>query len=98
MSYRVIITADVEKQVFDCALYIARDNPDRALSWADDVFEVMRGLSDYPHASPEDPKLSRQVGRTIRRRAFGEYLIFYEVDEQAQAVVMHLFVHAKRER
>ena len=98
MSYRFILPADVENQVYDCALFIARDNPGRALSWVDEVVEMMESVCEWPDAHSVDESMSRLVGRTIRRRAFGEYLMFYEVDMQARAVVMHLFIHAKRDR
>ena len=98
MSYRFILPTDVENQVYDCALHIAQDNPTRAISWLDEVIEAMKGVCEMPHAHTEHPALSRQVGRTIRHRPFGNYLIFYQVDDEAKAVIMHLFIHAKRDR
>lgn len=98
MSYLFILPARVENQIYDCALYIAQDSPVRALSWVDDVIAAMKNVCDMPHAHTEDHEMSLRVGRTIRHIPFGEYLIFYEVDEELKAVVMHLFIHAKRDR
>lgn len=98
MNYRFILPADVEKQVYDCALFIARDYPVRAMSWVDDVIATMKSVCELPHAHTQDQALSKLVGKTIRRLPMGEYLIFYYVDDQSNAVIMHLFIHAKRDR
>lgn len=97
MSYRFDLPADVENQIYDCAVYIARDNPGRAVTWVDDVLAEMRRCCESPLAHPIDPRLSSRVGRDIRKRPFGNYLIFYHVDEDRRVVTMHLFRHAARE-
>ncbi len=98
MSYRFDLPSDVENQIYDCALYIAQDNPERALTWIDEAITTMRTICDMPNAHAVDEKMTAQIGLEIRSRPFGNYLIYYRVDETEKVVQMHLFIHAKRER
>ncbi|MEM6393422.1 MAG: type II toxin-antitoxin system RelE/ParE family toxin [Planctomycetota bacterium] len=96
MNYRFLLPPDVENLVYDAALYIAEDNPRRAIAWVDEVFDAMRSICELPRASSVDEEKTAQLGREIRRKPFGRYQIFYEVNETDQRVTVVHFQHGAR--
>jgi toxin ParE1/3/4 len=56
--------------------WIARDNPERANSYVEELIEACDGLAEFPNRFPLARFRSR---RPIRQRPFGNYLILYEV-------------------
>ncbi|MEM1098101.1 MAG: type II toxin-antitoxin system RelE/ParE family toxin [Planctomycetota bacterium] len=97
MNYRVEIPPYVENQILDQALYIARDSVEQALLWADGIQSKIKGLGEMPHASSVDTDASVRAGHEVRRRAIGNYLVFYFVDEENGVVVMEGFRHGARQ-
>lgn len=65
---------------------IARDNPTRAVSFVQELRAKCMDLSDMPDAFPLVPRYER---RGIRRRAHGNYLIFYR-SQNDRIVVIHV--------
>jgi toxin ParE1/3/4 len=72
--------------------YIAQDNPKRALSFVRELRSAALTLADTPRAFPVVPRYERYG---IRRRPFGNYLIFYRV-EADQLVILHI-LHGARD-
>jgi plasmid stabilization system protein ParE len=56
--------------------YIARDNPARALSFVRELRECCERLEEKPERFPLAP---RHESSGVRRRVYGNYLIFYRV-------------------
>lgn len=54
--------------------YIARDNPNRAVSFVEEIIERCQRLGQGPYAFAVVPRYAH-LG--IRKRTFGNYLIFY---------------------
>lgn len=74
---QVALSAFAEADLLDIALYIAEDNPDRALSFADELQEACNGLADRPLRFPLLPGFETSG---LRRRVHGRYSIIYRID------------------
>ena len=96
MSYRVVILPTVENQILDQVLYIAQDSIDNALRWEQELHQRIMGLCELPLAHPTSPPESRAFDREVRKMNFGNYLIFYRVDEANKAVHILAFMHGAR--
>lgn len=75
----------------DIGDWIARDNPDRAVTFIEEILATCDGLTDFPLSNPPFPRL----GPKARRRNHGSYAIFYEVS--AAGVIILAVVHAVRD-
>ncbi len=60
------------------------DNPARAASFVDELYDRCLTLGDNPRAFPLLPD---HEGKGIRRRVFGNYLIFYRVIDETTEVL-----------
>src|SRR3954453_10701956 len=73
--------------------YIARDNPRRAVSFVSELVECCSRLADMPRGFPLVPRYQHPG---VRRRPYGEYLIFYRLNEQADRIeVLHILNGAR---
>ena len=75
---RVELTETALGDLEDIALFIARDNPDRALTFVDELEDACSGLVENPERFP---LVSRFEHFGIRRRVHGAYLIFYRISK-----------------
>jgi len=64
--------------------YIAKDSPRRALEFIKKLRHEARQIGEMPKAFPLVPRYE-QYG--IRRRSFGNYLIFYRVGDDGVYIV-----------
>ena len=71
--------------------YIARDNPQRALSFVRDLRERCVRIAELPRAAQHRPDL----GEGVRVVPFGRYLICYR-EEDDGGVVIERVVHGSR--
>ncbi len=67
--------------------FIAQDNPDRAVTFVEELRARCREPADFPLASAARPDL----GDDLRMAMFGRYLIFYRLDENVLEIrrVLH---------
>lgn len=89
---RVAFSSEAEADISEIALFIARDNKPRALSFTRELRQAARRLGEMPRAFPLVPR-HEQDG--VRRRPYKDYLIFYRV-EQTQVFVVRV-LHGARE-
>lgn len=75
----------------DLADWIARDNPDAALSFVGELRIACAELNDFPRRYPSAPHL----GPEVRRRTYGNYHIVYRL--AGEDVVIIAIVHAARD-
>ena len=75
---RVRFTDTAEADLEEIADFIAADNVDLAIGFVMELREACFGLADHPHRFP---LVDSQVDGMLRRRPFGNYLIFYRADE-----------------
>ncbi|MDD3580729.1 MAG: type II toxin-antitoxin system RelE/ParE family toxin [Desulfobacca sp.] len=64
--------------------YIARDNPERAVLFIQEIRERCLKITTYPEAAPLRPEL----GEGVRMVPFGRYLIFYTVSSDTIRVAV----------
>lgn len=88
----VTISAEAERDIEAIGDYIARDNPDRAISYIRELRAKCLALADLPHGFPLVPRYERQG---VRHRVHGRHLIFYRVEAEA-VVILHV-VHGAQD-
>jgi toxin ParE1/3/4 len=71
--------------------YIARDNPTRALSFADELRQRCEQIADAPAAAPLRP----DIAEGIRLVPFGRYLILYSIP--GDHVLIERIMHGARD-
>lgn len=81
---KVVFTSRAKASLREIALFIARDNADRALSFLRDLESVARQLGDAPLSFPLVPRYEHHG---IRRRPYRGYLIFYRVEDDRVAII-----------
>lgn len=87
----VFITAAAEADLERIGDYIATDNPLRALTFVEELLERCERLAEMPNAFPLVPRYE-QTG--VRRRPYGEYLIFYRVGTE-RLDILHILNGAR---
>lgn len=80
----VIITDEARADLLRIGEYIARDNPGRAVTFVQELLGRCRALTDLPRAFPLVPRYEHTG---VRRRPYGEYLIFYRVGTRSVDVL-----------
>ncbi|MGN5376509.1 type II toxin-antitoxin system RelE/ParE family toxin [Sphingomonas hankookensis] len=73
---RVVLTPQAQADLRRIALWIANDNPRRAISFVDELRHAAQALAGLPHGYPLIPRYERQG---IRRRSYRRYVILYAV-------------------
>jgi toxin ParE1/3/4 len=82
----VEIAAEAERDLEAIGDRIARDDPERAVSFVAELLDACLGLADFPQRFP---LVRRHEDRDVRHRLHGNYLIFYRV-ERDKVVVVHI--------
>jgi toxin ParE1/3/4 len=80
----VVLTAEAEADLEQIATYIAAQSVQTALNFVQELREKCGSLADAPRGYPLVPRYEH-LG--IRRRPFGNYLIFYRVGPDVIEVV-----------
>lgn len=80
----VIVSAEAEADLEQVASYVAERSPQGALTLIRELRDRCESLVDAPRGYPLVPRYE-QFG--IRRRPFGNFLIFYRVGSEAIEVV-----------
>jgi toxin ParE1/3/4 len=80
----VIVAGPAEADLEHIADYIAAHNPARALTFVRELRDKCEALADAPRAYPLVPRYEH-FG--IRRRPYGDYLIFYRIGVDAIDIV-----------
>lgn len=87
----VTFSGAAEDDLEEIGDYIAGDNPDRALSFVGEIVDRCERLGDAPYAFALIPRYAH-LG--IRKRTFGNYLIFYRVSNET-VEVLHILNAAR---
>ena len=80
----VVVTAAAERDLEDIASYVAAQSPRSALMLIRGLREKCESLADTPRGYPLVPRYEH---KGVRRRPFGNYLIFYRVGQDAIEVI-----------
>ena len=86
----VTFSRRAEADLFDIALWIARDNPARAISFTNELRAACRKIAILPRAYPPAPTF----GPKARRKNYGNYAIFYDVEDEF--ILITTIVHGAR--
>ena len=82
----VELTQEAERDLEAIGDRIARDDPQRALTFIGEIRSACLSLSRFPNRFPTVP---RYEDRGVRHRVHGNYLIFYRVDPE-RVVILHI--------
>lgn len=73
---RVVLTDAAISDLATIGRYIARDSPERARTFTEELLDCCQQIAETPKAFPLVP---RYESRGIRRRVYRNYLIFYRL-------------------
>ncbi|HZC15718.1 MAG TPA: type II toxin-antitoxin system RelE/ParE family toxin [Caulobacteraceae bacterium] len=89
---KVVLTRSAEADPEAIVDWIAKDSPRRALTFIRELRTRCMALGEHPRAFPLVP---RYETHGIRRRVYGNYLIFYRIEE-TQVTILHV-LHGARD-
>jgi len=98
LRYRVDLTEEVERDI-DAQVTQWRDagvSGAVITGWLADLVERVDRLGVAPNAFPVAEIVSEVLGVPVRRLNFGEFVLFYEVDEVARVVRLLHLRHGRR--
>jgi toxin ParE1/3/4 len=81
---KVVLTGEARGDLEQIGDYIARDKPARAANLVQELIDKARQLGELPSGFPLVPRYER-LG--IRRRAQGNYAIFYRVEVDRVSII-----------
>jgi toxin ParE1/3/4 len=73
---KVVISEAAYAELLQIGRWIKLDNPSRAERFVSEIYDRCQSLRDMPRAFPLVPRWEEQG---IRRRPYGDYLIFYRI-------------------
>ncbi|NIF22392.1 type II toxin-antitoxin system RelE/ParE family toxin [Candidatus Pantoea multigeneris] len=76
---RLQISPLAEQDLEEIGDFIARDNPQRAMSFVEEIYGKCLSISETPEIYPLRPEL----GTGIRSCSFGRYIIFFTDNEKS---------------
>ena len=88
---RPIFSARAERDLEEIGDWISSDNPERAITFVQELRAACRALPEFPSAYP----LAPEFGAGIRKRVHGDYLI---LDRAAKRITIVSIRHAARDR
>jgi toxin ParE1/3/4 len=84
---QVHLTDQAHADLMEIGEWIERDSPARAATFVDELHDACMQLGEMPKAFPLIPEKPRSG---IRKRVYGDYLIFYIVEDRVEVIhVMH---------
>jgi len=86
---RCVFTRVAEQDLEGIADFIATDNPRRASSFVADIRERCAKIAERPNAAV----LAKAYGEGIRKVPFGNYIIFFTVEDESVVVLRILHAH-----
>jgi toxin ParE1/3/4 len=89
---RVHLSAEAEDDLEAIGDHIAGDDPARALRFVHELRDKCLGLAELPKRFPLVPRYEESG---VRRRVYGDYLIFYRIEAES-VVILHI-LHGARD-
>ncbi len=80
-----IFTAQAEDDLEGIADYIAADNPQRAISFVQEIRKRCHRITNVPQGYP----LAPEYGENVRKVPFGNYLILHIVHD-GDVIILHI--------
>ena len=91
MDFRVEIKDPAIADLAEIVSYIARDNPDAATAFGNNLLDAALGLAPTPYKGSRYGKLAG-----VRKLTLRPFKIFYRVNETRKAVEVLRFWHSAR--
>jgi len=89
-KYKIVFTKAAESDLDNIIEYIAEDNPDRAISFVQELrMACTDTLALVPKAGAEF--------LDARYFVFGNYIVVYDVDDTNQTIIVHMITHGSRQ-
>jgi toxin ParE1/3/4 len=88
---RVVITAAAKADLIAIGDFIESDNPDRAVTFVEELLDRCDALADMPRRHPLIPRYEK-FG--IRRTVYRDYLIFYRIHSETVEII-HIWKGAR---
>ena len=96
-DYKIIVSETYHKDLKDILYYISHnlDSPFTALDLLDEIESTVSNLSTmtYRYGLVNDTYLSH---KEFRKCFVKNYIIFYKIDEENKAILIHRILHAKQ--
>lgn len=98
MTYRVFYGPAFRDDVRRHVAYLKNEGASDAVveRWFAQLFDLIDSLDQWPRRYPIDPDYDDGSGRETHKANFGDYLVFYEVDEPSKRVNVLAFMHGAR--
>ncbi|MEX2219355.1 MAG: type II toxin-antitoxin system RelE/ParE family toxin [Phycisphaerales bacterium] len=98
MSFRVIITREVEDTIDAHVVYLKEQSTpkDRLGRWLSGLFDLIDSLYEWPRRFAVAEAVSAAKGYEVRRANYGDYAIFFRVDDERQLVEVIAFRHGRQ--
>ena len=81
---KVIFSRETRDDLEKIKSYIATDSPLRAISFVDELIDAAAQVAEIPEAFPLIPRYEH---KGIRRKPYGNYLIFYQIEPTCIGIV-----------
>jgi mRNA-degrading endonuclease RelE of RelBE toxin-antitoxin system len=100
MNHRVVYTEQFIDNLREHVGYLRRQHvSDRVIErWYQRLFEHLDTLTTWPRSYAVDVRYTAATGRETRKVNFGDYLVFYEVDDIQRTVRLLAFYHGAARR
>ena len=93
MAYKLIWSPAARDDLHDIIVFIARDNPNRAMSFGYELISEIDRLTDFPNSGRIDPEYRND---NIREIVFRPYRIVYRVDHERALCELARVWHSAR--
>jgi mRNA-degrading endonuclease RelE of RelBE toxin-antitoxin system len=98
MNYRVVYTDSFLADVRDHLDFLrGRHVGEHVIeNWYTKLFDRLEGLDEWPLTFAVSDAYSRRVGRNTHKYNFGDYLVFYQVNDEHQRVELVAFFNGAK--
>ncbi|HXM46413.1 MAG TPA: type II toxin-antitoxin system RelE/ParE family toxin [Pyrinomonadaceae bacterium] len=93
MAYKLIWSPAARDDLHDIVLFIARDNPDRAMAFGYELISETDRLQTFPESGRTVPEYRNQA---IREIIFRPYRIVYRIDRERSLCEIARVWHSAR--
>ncbi len=91
MNYSIVFSEDADLELEDIIDYISQDNENNALKFS------ARMVSNIEEKLSFMPMMYREYKETMRIFPYGNYIIFYEINEKKKQVEILHIIHWARD-
>ena len=95
MAFSVELTVPALRDMAEAIGHIARDSPERALKWRDELLARLSDLADQPMAYDLNPEAS-PLGRDLRSFNHYSHRVIYEANEGGSRISVIRLYHGSR--